>query len=153
MTTIRVLVEERALAPGLKTEHGLSLFFETGGKSWLVDTGQSDAAALNSRRMGIDPSLIEGIVISHGHYDHTGGLLAALAVSGPKTIYAHPGIFRRRFNLKKNRPDRSIGFPHKKSAVMARGGSFDFNRSWRRVADHIFLSGEIPLVADFEKGE
>ncbi|MFH1037242.1 MAG: hypothetical protein V1789_01045 [PVC group bacterium] len=64
MTTICALVEERTLSSGLKTEHGLSLLLEAGGKSWLFDAGRSDAVVLNSRKLGFDLTVIEGIILT-----------------------------------------------------------------------------------------
>lgn len=79
ITTITILVDNRG-APGLVTEHGLSLHIRTAGHNLLFDTGQSDACTINSRILGLDLGEIDAIVLSHGHYDHTGGLAQVLGL-------------------------------------------------------------------------
>lgn len=73
---IVVLIEDSAGGRDVASEHGLSLYTETEKSRILMDTGASDKTLENARRLGVDPSDIDKIVISHGHYDHTGGLLA-----------------------------------------------------------------------------
>jgi len=150
---IIALVEERSEIAELKTEHGLSFLLKVGGEQWLFDTGQTGIVVENARKLGVTLSDIEGIILSHGHYDHSGGLRAVLGESGAKKIYAHPGIFRRRYNLKKERKFRSIGFPDRKAVIEKKGGEFDFSRDRRQISFRICLSGEIPHQTDFEKGE
>lgn len=153
MIEILTLVEERSETAGLKTEHGLSFLLKIDGEQWLFDAGQTGIVVENARKLGVNLSEIEGIILSHGHYDHTGGLRAVLQKSGPKKIYAHPDIFRKRYNLKKNRKFRSIGFPIRKTTVRKEGGKFDLSRERRQISPRICLSGEIPFTTDFEKGE
>ena len=76
--TVTVLVENHARDEGLASEHGLSLWIETPGGTILFDTGGSDAFARNARTLGIDLARADLIVLSHGHYDHVGGLRTAL---------------------------------------------------------------------------
>ena len=71
---IITLVENLAYQQGTKGEHGLSVLISTGDRKILFDTGQSGLLTENARRMGLDLSDIDLAVISHGHYDHTGGL-------------------------------------------------------------------------------
>jgi len=142
---ITALVEERARVAGLATEHGLSLILEKDGESWLFDTGQSGIAAENAARLGIDLGGIRGVVLSHGHYDHTGGLDAVLEAAGPKRVFGHPGIFRPRYSLKKKGKSRRIGLPESRAALEGKGAEFSLSREWREIADGIYLSGEIPL--------
>lgn len=94
MTTITCLIDNNANAP-LRSEHGLSLFIEHKGTSVLFDTGQSDAFLENAAALGCDIADVGYIVLSHGHYDHSGGLGAALSrcreTSGkPPRIILHP---------------------------------------------------------------
>ena len=58
---------------GLKTEHGLSFLIETEGSSVLFDLGQSGAFLHNAEKLCKDLSDVTHVVLSHGHYDHTGG--------------------------------------------------------------------------------
>jgi len=85
-----VLVENTTLNPDLKPEHGFSLWVDTGEAKVLFDTGASGVVCKNAEVLGIDLSEADAIVLSHGHWDHTGGLAAVAAVARNATIYAHP---------------------------------------------------------------
>jgi len=72
---ITVLVDNTALFDRMfVAEHGFSAYIETGGKKILFDTGYSDALVKNAGKMGINLLNLDYIVLSHGHFDHTGGL-------------------------------------------------------------------------------
>ena len=153
MMKITVLVEDRTLSPELEAEHGLSLLLERNGESWLFDTGLSGIAAANARRLGADLAAVRGVILSHGHYDHTGGLAAVLESAGPKMVYAHPRIFRKRYSLRKKGMSRRIGMPLGRAVLERRGAGFSLSREWREIAPGIQLSGEIPLSAGSVPGE
>jgi 7,8-dihydropterin-6-yl-methyl-4-(beta-D-ribofuranosyl)aminobenzene 5'-phosphate synthase len=112
MTAITVLCDNTA-GTGLESEHGLSLLLENGnGGRWLWDTGQTDLFLRNARRLGLALAPLSGIALSHGHYDHTGGLAAALAEAGQDTpVFAHPGAGRTRYTLRPREATRSAGLP------------------------------------------
>jgi len=59
---------------GFRGEHGLSLYMETADMKLLLDAGQTDAFISNAQALGIDLSSLDAVVVSHGHYDHGGGL-------------------------------------------------------------------------------
>lgn len=73
------LIENTAGEEGCLCEHGLSFYVEIGRHKLLVDTGASDAILFNARHLGVDLGQVDTVVISHGHYDHAGGLLAFAA--------------------------------------------------------------------------
>jgi 7,8-dihydropterin-6-yl-methyl-4-(beta-D-ribofuranosyl)aminobenzene 5'-phosphate synthase len=87
---------------GLIAEHGLSFYVETENKRILFDTGQSLALSHNAEKLGIDLRLIDAVAISHGHYDHTGGLKHLLEKNSAFTLYAHPGIFEDKLRSRKS---------------------------------------------------
>ena len=99
-TTITVLVENTANITGLRAEHGLSILVETAQGILLWDTGQSSLFEDNAQVLGIGLSTIDIIALSHGHYDHTGGLLHLLKSIGPRPVYGHEGIFRPRWSVR-----------------------------------------------------
>ena len=72
---VTVLMENTA-PEGLLCEHGLSLMIEHGGRSILLDAGSSAALLDNAARLGVDLSRVDAAVLSHGHYDHSGGFCA-----------------------------------------------------------------------------
>jgi 7,8-dihydropterin-6-yl-methyl-4-(beta-D-ribofuranosyl)aminobenzene 5'-phosphate synthase len=95
---IVILVDNQAVN-GFKSEHGLSLWIDTGTEKIIFDTGQSSAFAHNARRLGIDLSQAERLVLSHGHYDHTGGMALLLNQSDKIHVYCHPGIVQPRYGI------------------------------------------------------
>lgn len=87
MMRIVTLVENTALRPELEAEHGLSLFIETNGRRLLFDMGQSPAFARNAARLGVDLGTVDTAILSHGHYDHGGGLAEFLHQDTAAPIY------------------------------------------------------------------
>ena len=73
---IQNLIENTEGAAGCLCEHGLSFYIEAGGRKILADTGASGAFLTNAEKLGIDLSQVDTVIVSHGHYDHAGGLLA-----------------------------------------------------------------------------
>lgn len=101
---ITTLVENSAVRPELEAEHGLSFWIEAGEARILFDTGASDAFARNADRLGIPLETAGAIVLSHGHYDHTGGLACALTRCPEARVFLHPAALQRRFSIRPGRP-------------------------------------------------
>lgn len=86
---LKILIDNTPSVDGrLVAEHGLSLYFETGGKRCLLDTGLTGRAFDNARLMGVDIAGIDLLILSHGHVDHTGGLAAFIELNQRAMIYA-----------------------------------------------------------------
>ena len=121
MLTVTVLIENATHSEALACEHGLSLLLTCEGKTLLFDTGASDAFLRNADVLGADLEAVSAIALSHGHYDHTGGLCHALrrfaqmrngeGLPLPEII-AHPDILlhRRRAATEKE-PGKRLGVP------------------------------------------
>lgn len=90
---LTVLTENTTGRQDLTAEHGLSLYLETDSHKVLFDMGQSDAFARNAEKMGIDLSQVDMAVLSHGHYDHGGGLAEFLRINQKAPIYIHADAF------------------------------------------------------------
>ncbi|EWM52306.1 MBL fold metallo-hydrolase [Ruminococcus flavefaciens] len=73
---IVALVENTCGHEDCIAEHGLSIYIETENHKLLLDTGQTDAVVKNAEVLGIDLSAVDTVVLSHGHYDHSGGILS-----------------------------------------------------------------------------
>jgi len=89
---ITVLIENGTCAVNpahVKPEHGISLYIETQGKKILFDVGKTDRFYENARKLGIDLSAVEYLFISHGHFDHGGGLKKFLEINDKAKIYLH----------------------------------------------------------------
>ena len=83
---IKVLIENTTESE-LKCEHGLSLYIEYRDKKILLDAGSTNAYAENAERLGGDLSSVDMAFLSHGHYDHSGGILAVVAQNPDMQIY------------------------------------------------------------------
>ena len=104
---ITVLMENTCRREDLAGEHGLSLLIETAEKTILFDAGQSGAFADNAVKLGIDLKNVDFAVLSHGHYDHGGGLLRFLEENETAPVFARPDAFGQYVHG----PDKYIGLP------------------------------------------
>ena len=90
---VTMLLDNISSSPALIAEHGLSLFIETAKHRILFDTGKTDAFARNAEALGIDLAAVDMAVISHGHYDHTGGLVRFLELNDHAPVYVQREAF------------------------------------------------------------
>lgn len=93
-------------------EHGVAFIVETADGAVLFDTGQSGTVLLhNLDRLKVKPEDVATVVLSHGHYDHTGGLASFLKAAGGLPVVAHSAILEERYVMRKKKTPRSIGLP------------------------------------------
>jgi 7,8-dihydropterin-6-yl-methyl-4-(beta-D-ribofuranosyl)aminobenzene 5'-phosphate synthase len=149
---ITTLSENTAGRMNLLAEWGLSILIEADGYKILLDTGQSFSAAYNAITLGIDLSQIDKIVFSHGHLDHTGGLLHILKmVKGKVGVIAHPDIWALKYARRSEQAVEYIGVPFPKEAAETLGASFNLTREPVWISENIVTSGEIPMITEYEK--
>jgi len=154
---LTVLVEDSVSKgkPNLVAKHGLSFLVETsvaGVKSRiLMDVGPPpDLALRNSEAMNVDIRNVDAVVISHGHYDHVGGLLDILKHNGGWTpVVAHPNVFSPKFAFKPNLRFIGPNFDHE--SVVAAGGRPLLARNPVTLASGVMTTGEVASETDFEK--
>lgn len=96
----------------LNYEHGLSIYFEADGYKWLLDVGASGKFAANAVVMGIDPTDIDYLILSHGHSDHTGGLSEFFKLNNKAKIYISPFALNHKFISFKRDQKRDISIDH-----------------------------------------
>jgi len=140
---VTLLVDNETPGEGLVGEHGFSAILETDRGTVLFDAGaSSDAAVRNAAALGVDLAPVGAIALSHGHYDHTGGLAAVLEAAPEAVLYVHPQIAAKRWGHR-------LGF--KKSIGMS-GDNLKAAeaRGMKRVTEPlllpqgVMLSGSIP---------
>lgn len=95
---ITALIENTSDNPNLACEHGLSLYLETEQKKILFDMGQSKKFYENAEKLNIDISKADSAIISHGHYDHGGGLSHFLEINAHAPVYIHCQAFGSFYN-------------------------------------------------------
>jgi len=133
MLTIQVLIENNfppedvQLATAhradlnLSAEHGLSFWIEKDGHKLIFDTGKSGAFVGNAEQLGLDLSSAEALVVSHGHYDHGGGLRSLVErahYQGP--LWTGPGFFHTK-RSSENPPPRYMGLDVDRLYLESRG--------------------------------
>jgi len=137
---------------GAIAEHGWAVFIETNQSNYLFDTGQGKAIINNARYFKKDLLTIKGIIISHHHVDHTGGLLSVLEEIGRAKVYSHPDLFKNSYSISGGN-ERLIGIPFRREILESRGAEFIFNTDFKEIVPDLMLSGEIPRETPFEKGD
>ncbi|MBU1142096.1 MAG: MBL fold metallo-hydrolase [Firmicutes bacterium] len=110
---ITVLVENSTENPMLGSEHGLSLYIETLNHRILFDAGDSNLFEKNANMLGIDLSLVDIFILSHGHHDHGGGLNRFIEINQYAKIYVNQYAFQSHYS-KRNQEfvDISVPFPN-----------------------------------------
>ncbi len=153
---ITVLCENTVARPGLVGEHGFAAYVETPAGMLLFDTGQGMALAANSIALKKDLSRVSQVVLSHGHYDHTGGLLAFLGMHGPCDIVAHPDVLSERYwAMPGNDAQKpvSIGMPWHEAYLTSRGANFRWVEDFSELMPGVFVTGVVPRTTEFETGD
>lgn len=139
---------------GTLGEHGFSALIEQeGAEPVLFDTGQGDTLLHNARRMNKDLAKVHTVILSHGHFDHCGGLLPLLHEYGSKRIFSHPALFSPCYRKKDTGDSISIGIPHDRNTLETAGARFDLSADFRAIAPDMFLTGEVPRTVPFETGD
>lgn len=95
----KFLMENKTNGPGCLAEHGLSVYIEAQGRKLLFDTGPSPLFVQNAQVLGVDLEQVEAVVISHGHYDHTGGVPKFCEINKIAPIYIHKGAFYETYGM------------------------------------------------------
>jgi len=148
--SITTLTENTATI-GFIGEWGLSILIEADNKRILLDTGPGFSAIYNAQIAGIDFRTINTIVLSHGHFDHTGGLREILARRTDKMdIIAHPSIWEAKYSIREN-DKRYIGIPFARELLEGLGGRFNLSRQPTWLTGNIVTSGEVPLITGYEE--
>ncbi len=141
-------------------EWGLSLVLDLDGLRILFDTGGGRTLLHNARHLGIDLATVDAVVLSHGHKDHTGGLVAALEqgrLAEPERtcqILAHPETRGPKyFRMSAEDTPFYAGVPFAAEAVYSLGGRFAESTAPIWLNDDVATSGEIPMVTEYESVE
>jgi 7,8-dihydropterin-6-yl-methyl-4-(beta-D-ribofuranosyl)aminobenzene 5'-phosphate synthase len=148
---LTVLCENSVAGPfGLIGEHGWAVGIQTSTTRLLFDTGQGLGILRNSKLLDFELGKIDGIVLSHGHYDHSSGLPLVLPISGKTDIYLHEQCFGKRCHRYKGTV-RDIGIREQQDSLESLGAHFIFNKDFTEIGNGIYLSGEIPRISSYEK--
>ncbi len=148
---ITTLVENTAAGKCLLGEHGLSFWIEYNGKRILFDSGQSGhVLRSNAVHLGIDLTTVDAIVLSHGHFDHTGGLADVLKIAKDTPIFAHPAAMTPKFSRHADSSVHEIGISQPTLEKLRDWDTLNLASGSIEVFPGFHLTGEIPRDTDFE---
>ena len=147
---LTVLVENTAQGHGLLAEHGLAFWLGLGSRRILFDTGQTGIVCLNANRLGIDLGSTSAIVLSHGHYDHTGGLVQVLKHTGRTQVFAHPEVLTDKFARNADGTSRNIGMSAQTRTALKQTAVVTPTETPTEIGDGMFATGPVPRLSDFE---
>ncbi|MBN2641156.1 MAG: MBL fold metallo-hydrolase [Victivallales bacterium] len=112
-----ILSENLVCKQPFRAEHGLSVMIESDSRIVLFDTGGSDLFLHNSRALDIELFGVDDIIISHGHYDHSSGLPAALKETSRARVHIHEQAFKHKLSASTGKL-RYIGLPDEVRATL-----------------------------------
>lgn len=147
---ITVIVDNHA-APGLVAEHGFALWIETGNQTIVFDTGHKEAFLPNLQALDLRLSSVSDLVLSHGHYDHTGGVDAVLNRAKKVRVHVHQAAFQPRYS-RKEETTRSIRMPSGSLRALGRLNEDEIHWATRadQIGEEVGITGPIPRISDFE---
>lgn len=126
-------------------ESGVAYLLEDEDAKILLDTGYTDVYVRNAAKLGIDLTNLTALVLSHGHDDHTGGMIhLPKQQAGKLPLYAHPNVFDRKFY-----EGEEIGAPYTREQAEK---LFELHLSEEPVqlSEHLWFLGAIPRTNDYE---
>ncbi len=160
--TIRIttLIENSVSGVNVLGEWGLSMLVEAEDCTVLSDTGTSGATAHNARALGAPLENVDVVVFSHGHFDHTGGLLDMLPlIHKPVDVMGHPDIWARKYAYHPGHKVcqyntevdyEYIGIPYQQEQAEKWGARFVLGAEPVWLSDTVVTSGEVPMRTDYE---
>lgn len=141
---ITLLVDHSSARPDLETEHGLSFLLEADDEVLLFDAGATEAAFRNAERLHLPWRRITRVVLSHGHWDHTGGLGPFLRALPQAQVYLHPRAMTPKYSLHPDKPPRPLTMPQEIHALLqARMGQLNWSTAPMGLGRGIGLTGPI----------
>ncbi len=142
--SLTVLADNIATSDTLLAEHGWSCWVETPEARILFDTGLGTALPHNAAALTVPLACADAVVLSHGHYDHTGALAFALQQAARARIFVHPASLSAHYSLRTGTP-REIGMPSQaRKALEERSHDVTWTSEPTCVAPGVFVTGSIP---------
>jgi 7,8-dihydropterin-6-yl-methyl-4-(beta-D-ribofuranosyl)aminobenzene 5'-phosphate synthase len=150
MLEFQILTDNLVNRPHLLAEHGLSLWIKNDDKQILFDAGQTSVFLQNALSMGIPINDADAVVLSHGHYDHCGGVPSYPFGESDTKIYIGPGAFEKKLSAKGGNI-RDIGVPWNPEFREKVKNRIIVTDNCREIFPGIYVLGAIEQANNFEK--
>jgi 7,8-dihydropterin-6-yl-methyl-4-(beta-D-ribofuranosyl)aminobenzene 5'-phosphate synthase len=152
MSNIRIttLVENTARGRDRLAEHGLSFWIETPSRRILFDTGQGHVLLHNAAQLGIPIELADTIVLSHGHYDHTGGLRQVLQRTARPRLFAHRDVLIDRYSRHHDAAAHPVGIEELDEQQLNELAQPQWIDGPTDLGEGVHLTGPVPRITDYE---
>lgn len=148
---LKIVVDNHAPV-GRAQEHGFACWIEACGRRILFDTGQGRALRPNAERTRSDPVNADILVLSHGHYDHTGAVDYVLQRNPEIQVFAHPAVLSQRYSLHPGKPPKEVSMPEEQQLLIE--NLCDSKLHWvtqpAQIAPGVWLTGPIPRTHPLE---
>lgn len=151
---VQILIENRTNHHDCLAEHGLSVYIETAGRKILFDVGASELYRINAEKLGIDLTKVDTVVVSHGHYDHTGGVPSFCDINEDARILIHKSAFEKTYGLENGRLEEEtcgIRWTEAQTDKISQRLALTDGPNW--ITEDIVVSGAIPKLDDFQPTE
>lgn len=141
---LTILVDNAAVDSRARTEHGLAIWIEGLAKPMLFDAAATPEVLLaNSELMGVNLASAEGIIVSHGHSDHTGSLHALSQLKPGLTCFIQSWAFARRWTDKPGHSLKEISCPHSACRLQEAGMRFQYMQAPEMLQEGLIISGPV----------
>lgn len=148
---LTVLVENTVQGRGLLGEHGWCVHLRTGSGAFLFDTGQSGLLRHNADLLDVDLSQVQAIALSHGHFDHTGGLPTVWQLAPRAKVYLHPAAPKTHYTRNPDGSTRTVGMTGPvRDALREKAALVNFAKVPVEFRPGFYLTGAIPRETGYE---
>ncbi len=150
MIKVSILTENTVYRRGFLGEHGLSLLIETEEKRYLFDTGQSRVFLHNAQKLHLSMEHLDGIILSHGHYDHCGGMEYVDSLGEEIPVYVQQKAFEKKYAQNPITGElRYIGMENAEG-WQERKQIYKLLEKCTRISEGVYLLSDIPYSTEFE---
>ena len=147
MIRVDIIADDEVRARGFLAEHGLAYWLRVDGRQILFDTGQGLVLKHNAALLQHSLSDVDFILLSHGHYDHIGGLLQVHEAAPNAVLYAHPAALQPKYKKIPDGSTQSIGI----ESTLPDHIQFTSVTKPTSITQHLHMTGPVPRYTEFEQ--